>query len=71
MQFNDYGVELSSARKHKIESMAAKIELRMSRHRYKLPVTKHGTYGDKKKQVKLTVLSSLSPHLAFSVSFKR
>ena len=44
MQFNDYGVELSSARKNKIESMAAKIELRMSRHidiNYQLSQTRH------------------------------
>jgi len=44
MQFNDYGVELSSAGKNKIESMAAKIELRMSRHidiNYQLPQTRY------------------------------
>ena len=43
MQFNDYGVELSSVGKNKIESMAAKIELRMSRHidkNYQLPQTR-------------------------------
>lgn len=50
MQFNDYGVELSSAGKTKIKSMAAKYGTSMSRHML-IDITcrycKHGVYGDK------------------------
>ena len=50
MQFNDYGVELSSAGKTKIKSMAAKYGTSMSRHKL-IDITcryyKHIVHGDK------------------------
>lgn len=76
MQFSDYGVKLSSAGKNKIEWKAANLKIQMSRHWHLFSCKStsyhtNDTYSDKKKPAILTVLSSLFPHLAFYIYFKR